>query len=67
MIGWWAVSTCIWPGFKVLIVFDMIFMHWYCISKLCTGSSVGGKMADMSGSRTTDQCFPAWCLAEGTQ
>ena len=30
-------------------------------------SSIGDKMADMSGSRTSDQCFPAWCLVQDTQ
>ena len=66
-IGWSAVWTGIWPRFKVLIVFDMIFIEWYCISKVSTHSSIGDKMADMSGSRTSDECFPAWCLVQGTQ
>ena len=66
-IGWLAVSTVIWPWFKVLIVFDLIFIQWYCISKVWTGSSIGSKIALMSGIHTTDQCFPAWYLCQGTQ
>ena len=37
------------------------------MDKLWTGSSIVGKMDDMSGSRTTDQCFLAWCLAQCTR
>ena len=66
-IGWSAVSTGIWPGFKVWIVFDMIFIQWYCISKVWMVLWIDGKMADMSGSYTTDQCFPVWRLAQGTK
>ena len=65
-IDWSAVSTGIWQGFKVLIVFDMIFIQWYCLSKVWTDSSIGGKMA-MSVSCTTDRCLPVWCLAQDTQ
>ena len=65
-IGWSAVSSGIWPGFKLIIVFGMIFTQWYCMSKLWMCSSIGGNMANTSGSRATDRSFPAWCLALGT-
>ena len=65
-IGWSAVSTGILPRFKVLIVFDDIHMVILHI-KVWAFSSIGGKMAYMSGSCITDRCFTVWCLAQGTQ
>ena len=47
--GWSLSSTKIWPKFNSCVVFSTIFMQWYCVSSVCMGASIKGKIAEMSG------------------
>ena len=47
--GWLLSSTQIWPRFNCCIVFSTISMQLCWASSVCTGPSIEGKIADMSG------------------
>ena len=47
--GWPLSSTKIWLEFNSCVVFSKISMQWYCVSSVCTGASIKGRIAEMWG------------------
>ena len=56
--GWSLSSTKIWPGFNSSVVFSKIFMQWYCVSSVCMGASIKGRIAEIPLRILPSPCSP---------